>query len=309
MRWRRLGRLFAGDGAGGWTHSHGIVGIPRPLGGPLWRIHFSPRDGQGRSNLSWLDISLREPGRVLRRSARPLLEPGRPGCFDEAGAMGACIVEAGGEERLYYQGFSRPRSVPFHAAIGLAVRPAGDPGRPFARVGEGPLLDRCREEPFFVANPAVRPDGQGGWRMWYQSGRPWAGAEGAWLPRYDIREAWSADGLDWRPLPGRALPFAHPGEVAIARFWPLREADGRWRAFYSFRGDAWPYRMGTATSPDGHCWTREDGAMAMAVEPGGWERLSLHYPTVFDAEGARWMLYSAGRYGDAGLGLAMLEQD
>lgn len=307
MRWRRLGRLFAGDGAGGWTHSHGIVAIPRPLGGSLWRIYFNPRDGEGRSNLSWLDLDLRDPGRVLRRSRRPVIAPGRPGCFDERGAMGAWIVEAEGEERLYYQGFTLPRSVPFHAAIGLAVRPLGDPDRPFERISEGPILDRRPEEPFFLADPAVLPDGRGGWRMWYQSGRPWERRGEEWLPRYDIREAVSADGVHWRIGEGRAMSFAHPGEVAIARFCPLREADGSWRAFYSFRGDDWAYRMGTATSPDGSRWTRRDEEMGFALEEGGWERLSVHYPTVFDAEGARWMLYSAGRYGDAGLGLAVLE--
>jgi hypothetical protein len=309
VRWRKLGRIFVAAGQSEWLHSHGIVPIPRPLSGPLWRIYFSPRDRQNRSNLSWIDIDLRSPTHVLRHAAVPLLMPGLPGCFDDCGAMGAWIVETAGEERLYYQGWTLPCTVPFHAAIGLAARPLGDPDRPFERVAAGPIIDRSPKEPHFVANPAVLPDGAGGWRMWYQSGKAWAGTDGAWLPRYAIRHATSRDGLRWSLSTAPSLGFVHPGEVAIARFCPLRESDGSWRAFYSFRGDDWPYRIGTATSADGVTWQRADAEAGLVLEEGGWERLSVSYPTVFDAEGARWILYNSGRYGDAGFGIAVLEQD
>ncbi|WP_043358777.1 hypothetical protein [Belnapia sp. F-4-1] len=309
LRWRKLGHVFAAAGQSAWLHSHAIVPIPRPLGGSLWRVHFSPRDRQNRSNFSWVDIDLYDPTRVLRHSTVPLLQPGPPGCFDDCGAMGAWIVETGSEERLYYQGWTLSRTVSFHAAIGLAVRPLGNPDLPFERVSAGPIIDRCLEEPHFVADPAVMADSTGGWRMWYQSGHAWSEVNGTLQPRYDIRHATSRDGLRWELTPRSVLTFAHPGEVAIARFCPIREADGGWRAFYSFRGDDWSYRIGTALSSDGLDWKRQDEAAGMALGEGGWERLSMSYPTVFEAEGARWMLYNSGRYGDAGFGIAVLEQD
>lgn len=309
MRWRKFGHIFVAAGQSEWVHSHGIVPIPRMLDAWRLRIYFSPRDRLNRSNLSWLDVDLRAPTRVLALSAYPLLLPGPTGCFDDCGAMGAWIVEAGGEERLYYQGWTLSRTVPFHVAIGLAARPSGNPDRPFERISAGPIIDRCIEEPHFVADPAVLPDGAGGWRMWYQSGREWAQRGDTLLPRYLVRHAVSADGVRWSLSAETTLGFAHPGEVAIARFCPLRERDGSWRAFYSFRGDDWPYRIGTAVSADGLCWRREDGAAGLALDDGGWERRSVSYPTVFDATGNRWMLYNSGRYGDAGFGIAVLEKD
>jgi type IV secretory pathway TraG/TraD family ATPase VirD4 len=58
------------------VHSHGIVPIARALGDYRYRIYFSPRDRKNRSNLSWLDIDIRDPTRVLGLSERPLLTPG-----------------------------------------------------------------------------------------------------------------------------------------------------------------------------------------------------------------------------------------
>ena len=39
-------------------HSHGIVPIARALGDYRYRVYFSPRDRQNRSNVSWLDIAI-----------------------------------------------------------------------------------------------------------------------------------------------------------------------------------------------------------------------------------------------------------
>src|SRR4051794_17332652 len=102
MRWRKLGRIFVADAHSEWLHSHGIVPIARPLGERRWRIYFSPRDRRNRSNVSWLDIDIRDPTTVLGLSERPLLSPGALGCFDDSGAMGCWIVGHEGIERLYY---------------------------------------------------------------------------------------------------------------------------------------------------------------------------------------------------------------
>ena len=54
--------------------------------------------------------------------------------------MGCWIVEHDGMEMLYYQGWNLGVTVSFYVAIGLAVRPAGQPDRPFERISEGPIL-------------------------------------------------------------------------------------------------------------------------------------------------------------------------
>ena len=308
MRWRKLGRIFVADAHSEWLHSHGIVPIARPLGDHRWRIYFSPRDRQNRSNVSWLDIDIRDPTRVLRLSQRPLLTPGALGCFDDSGAMGCWILEHDGVERLYYQGWNLGNTVSFYVAVGIAERPVGDPDRPFERISNGPILDRCMQEPVFIADPAVRIE-NGRWRMWYQSGRPWTRHGSVSLPSYDIRTADSPDGIRWNLQGVQSLTFEHPGEIAIARFCPLREADGSWKAWYSYRSNDWGYRIGFATSADAVRWNRHDDRAGIDRDPDSWEGPMICYPFVFDSEIGRVMLYNGGRYGDAGFGIAVLEQD
>jgi hypothetical protein len=105
------------------------------------------------------------------------------------------------------------------------------------------------------------------------------------------------------------LTFEHPGEVAIARFCPLQETDGRYKAWYSYRANDWGYRIGFATSVDGTSWARHDDQAGIECDPNSWEGSMICYPYVFDTEIGRMMLYNAGRYGDAGFGIAVLQQD
>jgi len=290
-----------------WMHSHGVVPIAKPIGDFRYRIYFTPRDKLNRSHMGWLDIDIRNPTQVLRLAERPLLSPGAIGMFDDCGAMGGWIVEHGGIEHLFYQGWNRGVTVGFHVAIGLALRPAGDPDRPFERVSEGPILDRCVTEPVFVSCPAVLIENHR-WRMWHQSGRPWMQVGDATLPSYDIRYAESDDGRAWRPTGAPAVGFAHSGEVAIARFCPLRDRSD-YKGWYSFRGNDWGYRIGYAVSPDGNTWIRDDAAAGIECDPQSWEGTMMCYPHVFDAEPGRFMLYNGGRYGAAGFGIAILEQE
>lgn len=308
MRWRKLGRIFVSDYHSEWLHSHASVPVARSLGDYRYRIYFSPRDRLGRSNVSWLDVDIRKPTEVLRLSDMPILEPGAAGRFDDNGAMVSWIVEHEGVERCYFQGWNLRVTVAFHVAIGLAMRRSGDIERPFERISAGPIMDRCMAEPYFTGNPAVLIESERS-RMWYLSGRLWTKHNGRPSPSYDIHYAESSDGVRWTITGTEALSFAHPGEVAIARFCPIREADGRYRAWYSYRGNDWGYRIGYAVSPDGCSWTRHDDETGIACDPESWEKTMISYPFVFDSEIGRMMLYNGGRYGDAGFGIAVLEQD
>jgi hypothetical protein len=308
MRWKKLGRIFVADRHSEWMHSHGVLPIARPLGEYRYRIYFSPRDRQSRSNIGWLDIDIRNPTEVLRVSERPLLSPGPLGCFDDSGTMGCWLVEHDGIERMYYQGWTLGVTVSFYIAVGVAERPVGDADRPFTRISAGPILDRNMQEPVFIANPTVLVE-NGSWRMWYQSGRPWTRPAGNALPSYDIRYADSHDGIRWNLGGIQALTFQHPGETAITRFCPLREPDGRYKAWYSYRANDWGYRIGFATSDDGITWIRRDEEAGIESEGSSWEGPMICYPFVFDTEIGRMMLYNGGRYGDAGFGIAALEQE
>ena len=164
------------NGHSEWMHSHGIVPIARTFGDYRYRIYFSPRDRQNRSNVSWLDIDIRDPTRsspVGKAVADPgaagmLRRQRRHGMLDRGTRRRRASLLSGLESRGHRQLPCRCR---------YCHTPAGDPDRPFERISRGPILDRSMEEPVFVADPAVLIE-NGRWRMWYQSGRPWTAAMG-----------------------------------------------------------------------------------------------------------------------------------
>lgn len=307
MRWKKLGHIFVASGQADWMQSNGMIPMAKKLEDFRYRVYFTPRDALNRSHVAWLDIDVRRPTEVLRLSQKPLLAPGAPGMFDDRGAIGCWIVEHDGAEHLFYQGWNLGVTVPFYVAIGLAVRPLGQPDLPFERVSEGPILDRSTADTRYVADPAVLIE-DGRWRMWYQSGKAWTQSGDTMLPCYDVHYAESPNGRDW-PIRGvPSMTFAHEGEVALARFCPIREAES-YKAWYSYRGNDWGYHIGYATSPDGHEWTRHDAKVGIERDPQSWEGSMICYPYVFDTEIGRFMLYNGGRYGAAGFGIAILEQD
>jgi hypothetical protein len=276
---------------------------PERISGDLYRIYFSPRDGMGRSCVASLVIDLRDPLKVLDLVREPGLSPGVPGAFDDSGAMFSCVVRHAERRWLYYIGWTLGVRTPWRTAIGLAHSDLqADPVR-FERHAAGPIVDRSPEDPFFVSTPFVfREDGR--WRMWYLSGTAWAQTPAA-LPRYDIRHAQSDDGIHWTPSGVVCIAHEHPGEVAIARPWVIRE-DHIYKMFYSFRGDSFGYRIGYAESADGLVWTRRDHLIEFSGPLGEWETESAAYPAIFDHDGQRCMLYCGNGYSKGGFGLAVL---
>ena len=120
-----------------------------------------------------------------------------------------------------------------------------------------------------------------------------------------IKVALSDDGLQWRREGRVALPFQDESEYAMSKPTVVRDGDG-FRMWYSFRGSA--YRIGYAESLDGLEWTRLDEQAGIKVSDDGWDSESVEYPCVFDALGARWMVYNGNGYGRTGFGLAVMER-
>jgi hypothetical protein len=82
------------------------------------RIYFSPRDEQGRSQASYIEVAADDLQRVLKVHDEPLLELGEIGAFDDSGIMPSCLVEARDKVYLYYIGWNRGVTVPFRNSIG-----------------------------------------------------------------------------------------------------------------------------------------------------------------------------------------------
>lgn len=302
MRFEKLGCVFRAEGQRPWMASHAQVPVAERIEGSLYRVYFTTRDAQNRSHIAWLEVDLAQPSRILRLAERPLLGPGPAGAFDDAGAMTSWLVPHAGRRRFYYIGWNVRATVPFQNAVGLATCGTDTLPDSLERHAEGPILDRSVDDPYFCSNPCVLLEA-GRWRMWYLSGRAWSPLRGKLEPRYDVRHAESGDGLRWRPTGGACIPLA-PGELAIARPCVLREA-GRYRMWYCYRGEDFPYRMGYAESADGLAWTRMDADAGIEASPAGWDSGMIAYPFVFDHDGRRYMLYCGNDYSKAGFGLAV----
>lgn len=299
MKWEKLGAIFMPLKRPSWMTSHASVPFAELLGGDMVRVWFSARDALNRSHTGWAIIDLKEPQRVLELSTAPALSPGDLGCFDDSGAMATWLITHGHRRLLYYIGWNLGVTVPFRNSIGVAI---SEHGAPFARVAQGPIMDRTASEPHFVASCCVLPV-DGHWRMWYLSCIRWETDRGSPRHSYHIKYAESDDGIEWRRNGKVAIDFAGRDEYAISRPSVLRDPDG-WRMWYSYRGQA--YRIGYAESCDGIDWERKDLEAGIDVSSSGWDSEMIEYPHVFDAGDGRFMLYNGNEYGKTGFGLARL---
>jgi hypothetical protein len=304
MRWRKLGRIFGGEGQMPWMSSHAQVPFAERIDGDLYRIYFTSRDAQNRSHIGWLEFDITRPDRILRLAEAPLLAPGRPGRFDDCGAMMSWMVRQGSQRFLYYIGWNTRATVPFHVSIGLAVG-SDTAGIPALSALPGPILERDVTDPYFCSNPCVLIE-DGRWRMWYLSGLGWADLARGISASYDIRYAESADGVRWERTGRVAIGLEPPDEFAIARPCILRENQG-YVMWYCVRSRDRPYRLGLAHSADGRAWMRDDGNAGLEPSAEGWDSEMIAYPHVFDHGPDRYMLYCGNGFGRTGFGLAVRE--
>ena len=190
--------------------------------------------------------------------------------------------------------------MPFHVSIGLARRGTAAEWRR----GDGPVMERGADDPWFCSNPCVLP-GEAGWRMWYLSGLGWEELAGGWSPSYHICHAHSLDGLRWEDR-GRVAVGLEADEYALARPSVMRRG-AEWLMWFCARTRTRTYRLCAARSADGLTWQRAPDLAGLLPAAGGWDSDMVAYPHVFEHAGARWMLYCGNGFGRSGFGLAVWE--
>ena len=302
MNWRKLGLIYQPSGERKWAKSHASVPIADHQFGDIYRIIFTSRDASNRSHIGWFEIDIGDPKKILNESNDPLLTPGKLGAFDMDGVMASALVKLGNEKRLYYIGWNRSMGVPFRNSIGLAVQ-TGDTYR-FHRYADGPILDRGRTDPYFMASHDVIVEANS-WHIWYLSGLDWLPGDPP-QSTYNIRYAVSENGIEWQRSGTIAIDFEHKNEIAIARPCVQHDLD-KWRMWYCYRGRDFAYRIGYAESDDAVRWRRRDVEAGISASQGGWDSEMICYPYIFDHKGERYMLYNGNGYGASGIGLAVLE--
>jgi len=300
MKWTKQGLVFKVSGEKTWMQSHAVVPFAEHLQDDLFRIYFSTRDGNNKSNLGYIEIDISNPNKILKMTSNAILTPGDLGTFDDSGAMGSCIVNFKDSKYLYYQGWNLGVTVPYRNSIGLAI--SKDKGKNFKKFSIGPILERNYLEPHFVGTPFVLIEDMN-WKMWYLSCVKWELRNGKPNPYYHIKFSKSKDGVNWERKGDICIDFKNDKEWAIAR--PCVQHTGNtFKMWYSYRGEK-PYRIGYAESKNGINWERMDDEIGIDVSESGWDSEMIEYPFVFEHKGTTYMLYNGNSYGKTGFGLAI----
>lgn len=279
--------------------THAANTVAQLLEGDKFRIYFSSRDDKGRSHITYIDMDLKRPGRVVSMAETPALSPGPLGTFDDSGVSLSCITKVDGKTFLYYVGWNLGVTVPWRNSIGLAVW--NELSGRFEKFSEGPIMDRDVTDPYSISYPFVLSE-NGRYRMWYGSNLSWGSKKEDMS--HLLKYAESDDGITWRRTGIRPFEFKDISEYAISRPFVIREHN-IYRMWYSYRGAA--YRIGYAESDDGIRFTRRDEDAGIAPSVEGWDSESIEYPFLFEHKGSHYMLYNGNGYGRSGFGLAILE--
>lgn len=299
--WRKQGLVFdtRRDGVGGWMAHSALTPTPHRLDADTLRIFAGFRDDDGVSRIGYVDVRADEPTRVVRVSKEPVLDIGRPGCFDDHGVILGDVVSTPGGLYMFYVGFQRVARAKFLAFTGLAI--SHDGGEVFHRVQDTPILDRAPGRSMIAAvHSAARENGQ--WRLWYAAGDDWEAIDGAPFPRYHIRHLAAAD-LSQLPATDDACLLPRGSEYRIGRPRVYRTGDGY--VMYFTRGNTTgEYFPGVAFSDDGTAWQRDDDALGLSLSDAGWDSRVICYPTLIRQGQRMLMFYNGNDMGVDGFGVA-----
>lgn len=306
--WKNQGILFHPDDGPDWMVSHAQVPCIDIKGSSAY-IYFSSRNKNNKCLPGRIKINLKN-FKIEEISEEPLFGLGKPGMFDDSGIMPSCIFNKFNKKKyMFYVGWNVPTTVPFRNCIGAAI--SEDGGKTFRKLQDGPVLDRNKYSPLFLATSFVMQIPPGRFesmmykfRMWYLSGNEFRKEGEKWRSFYNIRHAnihFNGDNNDLWVVPQEEICCDYDEskkECAIARPW-IRLENGKFKMWYSYRWDN--YNIGYAESDDGIKFNRIDD---IKIDRQEWDSDMQAYPCVFEYRGNKYMLYNGNGFGKTGIGLA-----
>jgi len=311
MQYEKRGQVFKPEGHYEWMHYYAAP-VTSVEFADFIRVYFTTRNeidkttNYFKTHIAFIDCDKNDPTKVINIHNRPILEFGPPGTFDEHGTMVADVIEHNGQYYMYYMGWQRSDTVPYMNRLGLAI---SDDGVNFKKVSDGPVMGINRHMPLGMGNVSVLEE-NGKFHMWYTHYLPWIKTEQGYRPNYDIRYAWSDNGLDWHH--GRQCIAPANDNEALATPC-VRKLNGKYHMWYSYRpgvdasGKSGPYHIGYAVSDDGQEWERRDKEMTIENGKSGWDSEMLCYPDVLQTRDHIYMFYCGNNYGKEGFGFAEIK--
>jgi predicted GH43/DUF377 family glycosyl hydrolase len=315
FKWNKLGKLFNPTDITTKSWIHEYAQSPSVVIFDTYvRIYFCSRpppdkNGMYVSQFGYIDVDRTNLFKIIDICDAPILSLGERGTFDEFGTYPTSVIKTENDFRVYYAGFTRCESVPFNAAIGVAI--SKDNGTTFNRIGKGPVLSFTPTEPFVMGSPKIRKFNNT-WYIWYVAGSQWIPNNGAPQPVYKIRMAESVDGFTWKKEERNLIPsILEKNECQASP--DVFHYKGKYHMWFSYRKNLnfkekkRGYQMGYAYSDDLKHWTRDDQSAGIGTSKQGWDNESISYGFVFELDNRILMLYQGNEIGRFGFGLAELE--
>lgn len=298
MEWIKKGLIISPNENLWWNKTHNMLPTVVHKNQNLFDLYYSGRDSNNVSHIGKSTIEVNRSEIKLKKTYKePVFKIGERGCFDDNGVTPSCIID----ENLYYIGWNSGTSTYRMSLImGLAIKKKGSE---YKRFSKAPLLQKTHREPFGICTAPFVIKSQNGFKMWYVSGEGWINKD---LPKYNIKYAFSKDGIKWENKGIVALEL-EKNETALAR--PCVLFNGIiYEMYFSYKDPRKGYRIGYATSKNGINFKRStDSTQYLNTSKEGWDSEMVEYSFVFQFKGKRYMLYNGNNYGKNGIGYAVRE--
>jgi hypothetical protein len=304
-KWENLGLIYAPNfDLNAWSKSHAQVPTGVITDSEI-KVYFATRDSFQQSRTTFVALQLDDPTKLLYVHDEPVLQLGKPGEFDENGAMvGSIIVLDDGTVYMYYTGWRKTVSVPYLLSIGLAI--STDGGVSFKRAVNAPIVGISEDDPLMTMSPFVIKDSKG-WHMWYGSGISWQLVKGNYEPIYLIRYAQSQDGIQWESTPGYCLgqSYEHESNVrpSVIRNGSQFEMYFCHRGTYDYRNGVDSYQIGRALSSDGIKWTRDPDFKNFNLPRANYLSNMMAYPNIVQNGNKAYCFLNGNSFGKEGFGI------
>ena len=270
------------------------------------RVYFATRPRPDLSLTTFVDLSL-DLKKELYLHRKPILERGKKDSFDENGIMPDCVIDHNDLVYLYYSGWQNSKNFPYQNYCGLAI--SNDGGITFKKCDNNPILNRSESEPYSASSCFVHKH-HTDWMMFYSSGTSWLHLNKKLEHNFDIKEAHSINGKQWKTYSRSIVPQAFP-EEAIAR--PSLIKLGKvWYLFFCYRGSRDfrdgkdSYRIGYAVSHDLKHWTRS-GVDVLRTVSSDWDKKMQAYPYCVNILNKPYLFYNGNYFGKNGFGCAEIK--
>lgn len=293
-----------------WQSSHAMMPVVLVENDYL-RVYYTTRHIDGRSRICYYDTDKNNPSKILYIHNEPILEVGPIGSFDDCGTVATFVLRHEEKIYLYYNGYNVRNTVPWSNSIGLAI--SNDNGITFQKAFDGPILDRFKKDMYFVISPAIIIENNK-WHMWYTSGTGWVQIDDRKEPVYDIKYAFSYNGIDWERDFDIAIPQIDK-EECTARPTILKIQNNLYMWFIyrgsrDFRDGNDSYKIGFAEGniQEPCIWTRNDDKAGINYGKQDFDDKMQAYPCVIVSNEKLFMFYNGNSFGKEGILYAELNK-